>query len=230
MGGALLRVRGKGHVDLDFNKKESLHARMSICERSKKVISTSCPSLFPPEPEPPTLLRRRTSLTLVLILLHPLALIARGDLGRLPPGIVDVVPRDVQEDGLDGDEGQRGRVLDDVVEVDAGVGVLVEPVDERDGAVDGVRGVGPGRLLLEVDEGAVALDLAVELGLEGVGRVVGDFDVERGARGLLLRRGGERGGRALGEDLCVVEEGEGVDVVLGERVRAGDGEGPGIPC
>lgn len=42
-----------------------------------------------------------------------------------------------------------------------------------------------------------------------------------------MRGGGEdlRGG--LGEGLSVVEEGEGVDVVLGEGVGAGDGEGPG---
>lgn len=92
-------------------------------------------------------------------------------------GILDVVPGDVEEDGLRGDQGQLGRVGDDVGEVDAVGGVLVEALDE--GGLDDV--VGGAALLAEVfdvDDGAMALEFAVEEGLEERGGLGGDFDVE----------------------------------------------------
>lgn len=78
-----------------------------------------------------------------------------------------------------------------------------------------------------MDQRTVALDLVGEERGEGARCVAGDCDVE-GRVGGGLRGGGEDLRRGIGEGLRVVEEGEGVDVVLGEGMGAGDGEGPRI--
>lgn len=84
--------------------------------------------------------------------------------------VANVVPCDVEEDGLHGDERLLRRELDNVGKVDAADGVLVQALDE------GRRGGGAVLLLglaqvVNVHNGAVALELAVDetgQGIDGV--------------------------------------------------------------
>lgn len=139
--------------------------------------------------------------------------------------VVDVVPGDVEEDGLHGDEGHLGREVDDVVEVDAADGELVEALDE------GRQGGGGGLLLLvlaqvvDVDDGAVALELAVEEPAEEFDGGGGNLDVE----GLRVRGVGGLGeaGRLLADARGVVDQAESVGDFADNGMRTANGEAPG---
>ena len=153
---------------------------------------------------------------LVFILLHFLRSAAR---------ILDVVPRNVEKDGLDGHERQLGWVLDDILQVNTACGILAQPIYEGHRGVHVRRGVAR---VLEVDQSTITLDLTVEEGLERLGHARGDLDIERRVGGG-LRGGGEVLRGSLGKGVGMVKEGEGVNGVLGEGVRTGYGEGP-VEC
>lgn len=94
--------------------------------------------------------------------------------------ILDVIPGHVEEQWLDGDRLEFRRVGDKIREVDghAWGGVVVQTMDERRGGSHVLLG-GDGCVVVEfveVDEGLLAVDLVFELGLQGRGLVLGNFE------------------------------------------------------
>ena len=77
----------------------------------------------------------------------------------------------------------------------------------------------------DLDEGAAALEFAGEGRAEEGDVALGDLDVTRGEL-VVFVVGVEGGGGGGAEVEGVLDQGEGVDGVSGDGVRAGDGEGP----
>ena len=126
----------------------------------------------------------------LLLLLLPLRLLARhGSLERLGrslrclSGVVDVVPGNVKEDGLDGDEDELGRELDNIAQIHAADGILAELLDE--GCLPDGWGVLLALLaeVIDVHDGPVALELAGEKVRKELDVVPVDIYVE-GSAGL----------------------------------------------
>lgn len=80
--------------------------------------------------------------------------------------------------------------MDNILQIHTAGRILAQPIDEWHGRMHVVGGRAAD--VLQVDQRAVALDLAVEEGLDASGRIGGDFDVERGVGGGLS---------GIGEDL-----------------------------
>ena len=93
-------------------------------------------------------------------------------------GVFDVIPSHIEEDGLHRDSGELGRELDDVVQVDTTSGVLVLSLDKR--TLDGVCDAKLVVLAksINVHDGAVTLELAVEEVLEILDVLGGDRQAE----------------------------------------------------
>lgn len=147
----------------------------------------------------------------------------RLPLSGYPPRVVDVIPRDIQKDRLDRNRRHLRRELDDVRQVHAFRREIVQKLHE--GRTHDVRVAGGGlggAQVVNVDDGAVALQLAVEEAGEGGEGLCGDLDGEGGGTGG--RGGGDGGGRLLGGGEGVVDEGEGVGDVADDGVGAADGE------
>lgn len=91
-------------------------------------------------------------------------------------GVLDVVPRDVQEQRLDGDRLHLGRISDNILEVDSFGGVLAELVDQGPLCRLGVSLVG---LLAQIgyfDQRPAALQLSLQQVLEELGVRFNDLD------------------------------------------------------
>lgn len=116
---------------------------------------------------------------------------------RRTAGIPNIIPSHIQEDRLHGDQGHLGRELNHIVQIHASGGVVTQALDERGLASRGSVGSFFFTDVVDVDDGAVALELAVEEVVEEEDVFGGDVDVE-GAGGV-GRGGGELGGGLFAE-------------------------------
>ncbi len=138
--------------------------------------------------------------------------------------VANIVPGDVEEDGLDGDEGLFGRELDNVLEVDAASGELVQTLDQR-GRGDGALGQLLLAQIVNVNNGLVAAELAVDEVRELPDGVARDFNVGGRASSARGRLGKLLGGK-LATIRGVLDEREGVCDVANDGVRASNGQCP----
>ncbi|KJR82350.1 uncharacterized protein SPSK_03084 [Sporothrix schenckii 1099-18] len=149
--------------------------------------------------------------------------------------VVNVVPCNVEEDGLDGHGLYPRRVGHNVVEVDGARRVLAERLGQGQRAgLAGRSATSRWLLFLNVDQCTSPLELGLQQGLQE-GDVVGR-DVDAAQRRVLClaaaRRLARTTGGGLGEDrgrgirlvVGVLDEGQGVGRMAGQRVRAGNGE------
>lgn len=76
--------------------------------------------------------------------------------------VVNVIPGNVEENGLDGHHLQTGRELDNVIEVGPADGIFVQLLDKRSAALILITLSLLLSQVVDVDDGTVALQLAID--------------------------------------------------------------------
>jgi hypothetical protein len=138
--------------------------------------------------------------------------------------VVDVIPCHIEEDGLHRDGGELGRELDDVIQIDASGGVMILSFDKR--SLDSVRYAQLMVLTksINVHNGTVTLELAVEEVLQILNILGGDRQTQ--GCPVCSIRCGYAGLRLFNKTVGMVDKSERTGRVASCGMRASNSQRP----